>query len=72
MGAIILDGAVIEDNVIIGAGTVVTSNKRIEKNSVAVGNPFKVIRETNQKDSDYITNNAKLYSELSSIYKEKE
>ena len=42
---IILDGAKVEfgDNVVIGAGSVV--NKDVPSNSVAVGNPCKVIKE---------------------------
>ncbi|KZX17276.1 putative acetyltransferase [Methanobrevibacter cuticularis] len=42
-GAIILQGVTIGDNTTIGAGSVVT--KSIPKNSVAVGNPCKVIRK---------------------------
>ena len=41
-GAIILPGVTIGDNSVIGAGSVVT--KDIEPNSLAVGNPCKVIR----------------------------
>lgn len=41
-GAIILPGVTIGDNAVIGAGSVV--NKDIPPNSVAVGNPCKVIR----------------------------
>ncbi|NLC96565.1 MAG: sugar O-acetyltransferase [Erysipelotrichaceae bacterium] len=38
----VLPGVNIEDNVIIGAGSVVTKN--IQKNSIAVGNPCKIIK----------------------------
>ena len=41
-GSIILPGVSIGDNAIIGAGSVVT--KDIPKNSIAVGNPAKVIK----------------------------
>jgi acetyltransferase-like isoleucine patch superfamily enzyme len=40
--AIIMPGIIIGDEVIIGAGSVVTKN--IESNSIAVGNPAKVIK----------------------------
>ena len=43
MNSIILMGSNIGDNVIIGAGSVVTKN--IPDDSVAVGNPAKVIRK---------------------------
>lgn len=39
----VLPGVTIGDNVVIGAGSVV--NKEITSNSVAVGNPCKVIKE---------------------------
>ncbi len=43
VGAIILSGMTIGDNVIVGAGAVVT--KDINSNSIAVGNPAKVLRK---------------------------
>lgn len=42
-GAIILPGVTIGDNVVIGAGSVVT--KDIPSNTIAYGNPCKVVRE---------------------------
>jgi acetyltransferase-like isoleucine patch superfamily enzyme len=42
--ATILPGTTIGDNCVIGAGSVVT--KSIPHNSLAVGNPARVIRET--------------------------
>lgn len=42
-GAILLPGVTIGDNVVIGAGSVVT--KDIPSNSVALGNPCRVVRE---------------------------
>jgi serine O-acetyltransferase len=44
-GCVILGDIAIGDNVIIGAGAVVTKN--IEENSIAVGNPAKVIKTIN-------------------------
>ncbi len=46
-GAIILPGVTIGEGTVIGAGSVVT--KDIPANSVAVGNPCKVIRKINNK-----------------------
>ena len=40
---VVLPGVTIGDNVVIGAGSIVT--KDIPSNSVAVGNPCKVIKE---------------------------
>ena len=44
MGAIILNGAVIGENCIIGAGALVTKGTHIPDNSLAFGNPAKVVR----------------------------
>ncbi|OBU17231.1 hypothetical protein AYY19_10990 [Photobacterium aquimaris] len=46
-GVIILGDVVIGDNCIIGAGSIVT--KSIPKNSIAVGNPAKVIKKIDEK-----------------------
>ena len=48
---VILGGVTIGDNVVIGAGSVVT--KDIPPNSLAVGNPCKVLREISAQDRDY-------------------
>ncbi|OTO77340.1 MULTISPECIES: sugar O-acetyltransferase [unclassified Enterococcus] len=47
----ILPGVTIGDNVVVGAGSVVS--KDIPANSLAVGNPCKVIREFNERDRVY-------------------
>ena len=63
MGAIILDGAVIEDNCIIGAGALVTQNKVVPEGSLALGNPAKVVRELTEEEKESILKNADEYSE---------
>ena len=50
-GAVILPGVCIGDNSVIGAGSVVTGN--IPPDVVAVGNPCRVLREINDRDSEY-------------------
>ncbi len=48
---VILGGVTIGDNVVIGAGSVVT--KDIPSNSVAVGNPCRVLRPITEEDRVY-------------------
>ncbi len=50
-GAVILPGVHIGDNSVIGAGSVVT--KDIPENSVAYGNPCRVVREISDHDRKY-------------------
>ena len=57
-GVIIVPGINIEDNTVIGAGSIVT--KDIPANSVAVGNPCRVIREINDRDREYYFKDRKI------------
>lgn len=50
-GAIILPGITIGDNVVVGAGSVVT--KELPSNVVAVGNPCRVLRQVGERDMEY-------------------
>lgn len=50
-GAIITPGVTIGENCVIGAGSVVT--KDIPANSIAVGNPCKVLRTIDENDMKY-------------------
>ena len=57
-GAIILPGVTIGDQVVVGAGSVVT--KDLPSNVVAVGNPCRVIREITEHDRVYYFKNRKI------------
>lgn len=50
-GVIVVPGITIGDNVVIGAGSVVT--KDIPSNVIAVGNPCRVLREINEHDKKF-------------------
>ena len=50
-GTVITPGVTIGENSVIGAGSVVT--KDIPANSIAVGNPCKVVRTINEHDMNY-------------------
>ena len=45
-----MPGVTIGNNVVIGSGSVVTND--IPSNSVAVGNPCRVVREITEKDKE--------------------
>ena len=57
-GALILPGVTIGDNTVIGAGSVVT--KDIPANSVAVGNPCRVLRPIGERDREYYFKDRKI------------
>ena len=57
-GVIIVPGITIGDNVVIGAGSIVT--KDLPSNVVAVGNPCKVLREVNEQDREYYFKDRKI------------
>lgn len=61
-GVIVLPGITIGDNVVVGAGSVVT--KDLPDNVVAVGNPCKVLRPIGEKDREYYFKDKKINKEL--------
>ena len=63
MGSTILIGAVIGENTIIGAGSLVTQNKVIPPNSIVMGSPAKVIRPLTDAEIESIRANAREYME---------
>ena len=62
-GVIIVPGITVGDNVVIGAGSVVT--KDLPSNVLAAGNPCRVLREINEHDREYYFKDRKIdYSAL--------
>ena len=57
-GVVILPGISIGDNVVIGAGGVVTKN--LPSNVVTVGNPCKVLRKVNERDRKFYFRDRKI------------
>jgi carbonic anhydrase/acetyltransferase-like protein (isoleucine patch superfamily) len=68
MGAIILNGAKIGTGSIIGAGTVVTEGREIPPDSVVIGVPGKIVRQTDPDQQQHILNNAASYVNLAREY----
>lgn len=61
-GVIVLPGVTIGDNVVVGAGSVVT--KDLPDNVVAVGTPCRVLREVNEHDREYYFKGRKIDSSM--------
>lgn len=68
MGAIIMDGAIVEDDVFIGAGSLVPPNKTLVSGFLYVGNPVKQIRKLKESESNFLTQSAINYVELKDDY----
>jgi carbonic anhydrase/acetyltransferase-like protein (isoleucine patch superfamily) len=68
MGAIVLNGAKIGGGSIIGAGAVITEGKEIPPNSVVIGVPGKIIKQTDAIQQQHILNNAISYVDLAREY----
>jgi len=66
MNSVIMDDAVIEDECIVGALSFVPASTNIEKRSVVVGNPAKVIKEVSDEMIDWKTKGTALYQALPS------
>ena len=55
---VVVSGVTIGDNVVVGAGSVVTRD--LPDNVVAVGNPCRILREVNDRDREYYFKNRKV------------
>ncbi len=61
MSATILDGAVIGEESIVGAGALVTKNKKFPPRSLIIGSPAKVVRELTEEEIEELYNSATRY-----------
>lgn len=68
MGAIIMDGVVVEDDVFIGAGSLVPPNKTLVSGYLYVGNPVKQVRPLKESEANFLKQSAINYVELKNDY----
>ncbi len=68
MGAILLDGVVVEDNVMVGAGALVPSGKRLEAGSLYVGSPARRARELSAREIEFLSYSAAHYVKVKDDY----
>ena len=64
MGAIVMDGAVVESNVVIAAGALVTPGKHLRSGFLYAGSPAREMRELSQGEMDYFVYSANNYVKL--------
>jgi carbonic anhydrase/acetyltransferase-like protein (isoleucine patch superfamily) len=68
MGAIVMDGAVVEDYVILGAGSLVPHSKRLESGHLYVGSPARRVRPLNDAEKEFLTYSYQHYIQLKNDY----
>jgi carbonic anhydrase/acetyltransferase-like protein (isoleucine patch superfamily) len=68
MSATILDGAIIGEESIVGAGSLVTKNKKFPPRSLIMGSPAKVVRELTSEEINELYASAKRYVEFKNNY----
>ncbi len=70
IGATILDGAVVEDEVVIGAGTLVPPGKRLESGFMYMGAPARQARPLSDKERAFFKYTAANYAKLKDQHRE--
>ena len=70
MGAVILDDAVIADDVIIGAGSLVPPRKHLESGFLYTGSPAKAARELTVQERAFLVQSAANYTATAQAYRE--
>ncbi len=68
MGAVLMDGVVVEDEVFIGAGTLVPPNKVLESGYLYVGNPMQKKRPLKDSERNFLAQSADNYVQLKNDY----
>jgi len=68
IGSTVLDGAIVEDEVVIGAGTLVPPGKRLESGFLYVGSPCKQARPLKESERNFFQYSARNYVQLKNIH----
>lgn len=68
MGSTILDDAVIEDDVMIGAGSLVPPRKRLESGFLYMGSPVKAVRALTDAEKQHLRDSAQHYVNVTNQY----
>ena len=68
MSSTLLDGVVIGKESIVGAGSLVTKDKKFPPRSLIVGSPAKVVRELSDKEVQFLYDSAKGYVDYKNRY----
>lgn len=68
INTIVLDDVVIEDDVMIGAGSLVPPRKRLESGYLYVGSPVQKVRPLTDKEKEFLPYSARHYVKVANNY----
>jgi carbonic anhydrase/acetyltransferase-like protein (isoleucine patch superfamily) len=68
MGSIVMDGAIVEDDVLIGAGSLVSPKKRLERGHLYRGSPVEKVRPLTADEFEMLKYSAAHYVRLKDKY----
>jgi len=71
MGSVVMDKVIIEDEVIVGAGSLVTQDRTLESGYLYIGRPAKRLRELSEEEKEYLSYSAQHYVRLKNMHLEK-
>ena len=69
IGAIVLDGVVLEEECLVAAGSLVAPGTKVPRGSLLMGVPARVVRQVTDKDLELIHRSAQNYVQLKEEYK---
>lgn len=69
MGSTLLDDVVVEDDVVIGAGSLVPPRKRLESGYLYMGSPVKQIRPLSDAEKQHLLYSSQHYVKLAAQYR---
>jgi carbonic anhydrase/acetyltransferase-like protein (isoleucine patch superfamily) len=72
INSIVLDDVIIEDDVMIGAGSLVPPRKRLESGYLYVGSPVQQVRPLTDKEKEFLTYSARHYVKVANNYREQD
>lgn len=68
MGSILLDNAIVGDDAVIGAGSLLTARMQVPAKFLAMGRPAKILRETTEQERRLGVDGAANYTALIQVY----
>lgn len=68
MGCIVMDGAVVEDEVMIGAGSLVPAGRRLQSGYLYLGSPARQARALTEREREFLRYSAQNYVRLKDTY----